>query len=302
MNTKPPRPYIYNAKKPIIVAIFTACFVGLFLFLRQQINTVNTEHINKNDQSITTTTAPTFSTKSLQSIPNPKNMTLEPTQGALQFTKTQSTLLTQNDLSSLTASSTTFQPLPQTNTSPTSPAPTNQTLAKFTNKGNQAIDINSWKEPLIISLSYQGNGSFKAISRDTSSELIGTLVETNGPYEGRQVINTRGINYEKIDIQATGGTWQVEIQPLNNAVPVTLPMIIYGNNAEVYRIDKMIYELSFNASESNGWVSVIGYGEDNYINVLVNTQVPFTNSITVKDPDIIYLEVVTVGKWALTIK
>ena len=94
----------------------------------------------------------------------------------------------------------------------------------------------------------------------------------------------------------------MEFQSLDSATPLALPVTINGKNAEVYHLDRMIYELDFDASEASGWVSIIGYGENNHINVIINEQAPFSKVINVKDPDILYLEIVSLGEWILELK
>ena len=280
-------------------------FFGVFSLL---ILIYPNQHIrNSFDKGGTKLTDQTISSSTKKPSPT---ATLYFQQGEQTSSDIQTTMEAQSDMSpsqqsystkTLQPSPTPTQSISPTNTSQPSLAPTGQPLGFFTGSGNLITEIGQWQEPLIISFSHNGGGVFKALLHDTSNEIVSALVETTGPYEGSQVINTGGVQYGAIEVQANG-IWQMEIQSLDNAILLALPVTINAKNADVYHLDRMIYELDFDASSSSGWVTVIGYGENGLVNVIINERAPFSKTIEVKDPDILYLEVVTLGEWLLKLK
>jgi len=199
-------------------------------------------------------------------------------------------------------SSSTKSPTHTNTLSPSSPStPTSLPEGVFTGTGNQKIDIDAWSNPIIISFAHSGTGAFKTISLDLLGEPLALLVDITGTYAGRQIINAGNIQLGAIEIQ-TEGDWKVELEPLANAIPLELPVTINGENSEVFRLDRMIYQLSVNADNSNGWINVIGYGENDYVHIILNEQAPISKMITVKDPEILSLEIITLGNWEIDLK
>jgi hypothetical protein len=189
-----------------------------------------------------------------------------------------------------------------TSTSPSiTTTATIQPLATFAVIGNQKIDVSAWQEPVIISFAHDGAGLFKAISYNSLGEPLSTLVDVIGPYTGRQIMNTGGVHYSAIEVQAHGN-WRVEIQPLTTAVLLELPTTIKGKNPEVFRLDRMTYEMTLDIRNVSDWVYVIGYGENGYFRIIADEVAPFKKTIIIKDPDITFLEINTSGNWTLDIR
>jgi hypothetical protein len=152
-----------------------------------------------------------------------------------------------------------------------------------------------------LAVDYGGSGNFEVISYDTDDEPLSTLVYVSGVYSGKQALNFGGVTFSAIEI-LTSGTWKVQVLPLSKATTISVPGSASGTNSNVFVLGDLLFGVTLETPNATGWVGVIGYGDNGYVQILIDAPAPYSDSVSITDPEIKYLEISVVGPWSLTVK
>jgi hypothetical protein len=195
----------------------------------------------------------------------------------------------------------TFTPTVEPTATPV-PTPTPEPIV-LEGAGDSVVSVEKWGGPAIAYIrGNQAGGHFAVTSLDINNEVLDLLVNTVDPYEGARPIDFEGEQTTRFEVQASGD-WRIEIRPVSMGHALVVPGSAEGSGDEVLVL--LALEVTpdtaiIQGNEAGSHFAVIGYGDQGWPDLLVNTVDPYAGTVAVEGGTTV-LAIQAVGGWSVEV-
>jgi hypothetical protein len=184
-------------------------------------------------------------------------------------------------------------------TNTTTPFPTPVVLS---GTGDSIVDFPWTEGPVLLHITYSGEGNYAIWNYDSNGEKIDLLVNTIGSYEGTLPLDFSEFKQTTRFEVTASGPWEIKILPFYMVRKESIPGTFKGNGDDVVAfIDGDPEVMNIDASKADGNFAIWSYGVDSGQDLRVNKIAPYTGTVIVSR-DTFCLVIIAEGDWSIEVK